>query len=258
MTAAIPKRQRRKEARPAEIMAAALDLFSEKGSAATRLEDVAEAAGVSKATIYLYFENKEQLFTALVRELATPRFDEIEMLIDGFEGTSAELLDFVIARLGEAATTTRIPALARIVLAESGNFPEIRDYYRDHIVQRGLRNFARIVERGIARREFRKCDPLAAAQSIIFPIILNTLARETFGAIEGLDPNAFLAAHARFVTRGLAADRRRRWCASIPSCSRAWPRSFSSAAMRRPTAHGPAMPKANMSASVRSTAAAST
>lgn len=207
MTTATPKRQRRKEARPSEIMAAALTLFSERGFAATRLDDVADAAGVSKATIYLYFENKEQLFTALVRELATPRFDEIEMLIDTYEGSSAELLGFVIARLGEAATTTRIPALARIVLAESGNFPEIRDYYRDHIVQRGLRNFARIVERGIARGEFHACDPRTAAQSIIFPIIMNTLARETFGDIEPLNPAAFVPAHAAFVMRGLAADR---------------------------------------------------
>lgn len=207
MTAATPKRQRRKGARPAEIMAAALDLFSEKGFAATRLDDVADAAGVSKATIYLYFENKEQLFTALVRELVTPRFDEIENMIETHEGPSADLLAFMIGRIGEVATTTRIPALVKIVLAESGNFPEIRNYYRDNIVKRGLKNFARIVERGIARGEFRKCDPQAAAQSIIFPIILNTLARETFGAIEGLDPKSFLTAHADFVTRGLAADR---------------------------------------------------
>jgi len=207
MATATPKRQRRKEARPAEIMDAALALFSEKGFTATRLDDVAEAAGVSKATIYLYFENKEQLFTALVRELATPRFDEIEKLIDAHEGPSAGLLDFVIARIGEIATTTKIPALAKIILAESGNFPEIRNHYRDHIALRGLGNIVRIVERGIARGEFHPCDPTSAAQSIIFPIIMNTLARETFGNIEPLNPATFLPAHAKFVMRGLAADR---------------------------------------------------
>ena len=83
------KWQRRKEDRPAEIMAAGLEVFSERGFAAARLEDVAEVAGVSKATIYLYFESKADLFAAIVREIATPRFDEIEKLLDSYEGSSA-------------------------------------------------------------------------------------------------------------------------------------------------------------------------
>ncbi|MEX0840008.1 MAG: TetR/AcrR family transcriptional regulator [Parvibaculum sp.] len=207
MTSATPKRQRRKEARPSEIMAAALTLFSERGFAATRLDDVAEAAGVSKATIYLYFENKEQLFTALVHDIATPRFDEIERMIDTYQGSSADMLSFVIARLGEIATTTRLPALAKIVLAESGNFPEIRAFYRDQIIRRGFGNLERIIERGIERGEFRRCNVKAAVQDIVFPILMNALARNTFGELPQFDPDGFLAAHAEFVLRGLAADR---------------------------------------------------
>jgi len=207
MTTASPKRQRRKEARPAEIMAAALTLFSERGFAATRLGDVADAAGVSKATIYLYFENKEQLFTALVRDIATPRFDEIEKMIDVYDGSSADLLSFVMARLNDVATTTRLPALAKIVLAEAGNFPEITAFYRDQIIRRGFRNLERIIERGIERGEFRRCNVKAAVQNIIFPILMNALARNTFGELPQFDPGGFFAAHAEFVLRGLAADR---------------------------------------------------
>ena len=66
--AARPRWERRKEARPAELLAAALELFVEKGYAGTRLDDVAQRAGVSKGTLYLYFENKEDLFKAVVRE----------------------------------------------------------------------------------------------------------------------------------------------------------------------------------------------
>jgi len=207
MPTANPKRQRRKQARPAEIMAAALTLFSERGFAATRLDDVAEAAGVSKATIYLYFENKEQLFTALVRDIATPRFDEIEKLIGAYDGSSADLLSFVMARLNDVATTTRLPALAKIVLAEAGNFPEITAFYRDQIIRRGFGNLERIIERGIERGEFRHCNVKAAVQGIIFPIVMNALARNTFGELPQFDPDGFFAAHAEFVLRGLAADR---------------------------------------------------
>jgi AcrR family transcriptional regulator len=159
MARPVPKRQRRKEARPAEIRAAALQVFSERGFAAARLEDVAEVAGVSKATIYLYFESKADLFAAIVREIATPRFDAIEKLIDTHEGPSGELIDFILARLQEVATTTELPALLKIILAEAGNF------------------------------------------------LLNTIGRNTFGAIPQLDPGGFFSAHAEFVRRGLAADR---------------------------------------------------
>lgn len=62
-----PRWERRKDARPQELLDAALALFVERGYAATRLDDVAARAGVSKGTLYLYFENKEELFKAVVR-----------------------------------------------------------------------------------------------------------------------------------------------------------------------------------------------
>lgn len=200
------KWQRRKEDRPAEIMAAGLRIFADRGFAATRLEDVAEAAGVSKATIYLYFASKAELFVAIVRDIAVPRFDEIEKLLDAHDGPSADLLSFVMDRLRDIATTTELPALAKIILAESHNFPEIRTFYRDHIILRGFGNLSRIVHRGIERGEFRPCNVEAAVQNIIFPILMNALARNTFGELPQLDPDGFFAAHAEFVLRGLAAD----------------------------------------------------
>lgn len=202
-----PKRQRRKEARPAEIMAAGLEIFAERGFAAARLEDVAERAGVSKATIYLYFDSKADLFAAIVRDIATPRFEEMEALLDAYDGPSGELLDFVIAKFREIATETELPSLAKIILSEAKNFPEIRDFYRDHVILRGFANLGRIIERGIARGEFRPCNVNAAVQEIIFPILLNTIARNTFGELPQFDPDGFFTAHAEFVRRGLAAER---------------------------------------------------
>lgn len=201
------KFQRRKEERPSEIMAAGLKIFAEKGFAATKLEEVAEAAGVSKATIYLYFDSKTDLFTAIARDIATPRLDDIEKLLDAYEGSSADLLDFVMAKLKDITTGTALPSLAKIILAESANFPEVREFYRDHIVLRGTANLSRVIERGIERGEFRNCNVNAAVQEIIFPILMNTLARNTFGELPLFDPDGFFTAHAEFVARGLAADR---------------------------------------------------
>jgi AcrR family transcriptional regulator len=202
-----PKRQRRKEARPAEIIAAALKLFSERGFAATRLEDVAEAAGVSKATIYLYFESKEDLFKAIIREIATPRLDAIEALVEGFDGRAADLVRGLTERARAIAGSPDVRAVIKLVVSEAGNFPDVAAFYRDEMVLRGLRNIARIIERGIASGEFRRCDPVATGQSIILPIIMNALAREVFGETPELDPERFLPSHLDFVLHGLAADK---------------------------------------------------
>lgn len=205
-----PRRQRRKEARPAEIMAAGLRLFSERGFAATRLEDVADAAGVSKATIYLYFDSKAELFKAIVRDIAGSRIGAVEEIIGRFEGSTVDLLTGLFRSIGEVTAVPEIRALMKVVLSEAGNFPDIAAFYRDEVAFRGLGNMARIIERGIARKEFRPCDPLATAQSVIFPIIMNALAQEVFGPMPEISPDKFLAGHFEFILRGLAADKEQR------------------------------------------------
>jgi AcrR family transcriptional regulator len=207
MMSAQPKRQRRKEARPAEIMAAGLKLFSGRGFAATRLEDVAEAAGVSKATIYLYFDSKAELFKAIVRDIASPRLGVIEGLIEAFDGGTVELIAGLHQNLSAIVGTPEIGAIIKIIMAEAGNFPDIAAFYRDEIAFRGLRNVARIIQRGIDRGEFRPCDPLTTAQSVIFPIIMNRLIQEVFGPMPETDPQKFLPTHFEFILRGLAVDK---------------------------------------------------
>lgn len=204
---AAPRHQRRKEARPAEIMAAALKLFSERGFAATRLEDVAEAAGVSKATIYLYFDSKADLFKAMIRDIAAVRISAAETMIDDFKGSTADLIRSLLGLLSNIAKVPELRALIKVVLSEAGNFPDIAAFYRDEVALRGLQNIARIIERGVARGEFRPCDAVATGQSIIFPILMNGLAREIFGPMPQFDPDRFFASHCEFVLRGLAANR---------------------------------------------------
>src|SRR5579875_3832641 len=91
MAAAAPRWRRRKAARPAEIVAAALAVFAERGFAAARLEDIAARAGVSKAALYLYFPTKEALFRAVVAEVAAPNIDRVAQAIAAYDGAFAEL-----------------------------------------------------------------------------------------------------------------------------------------------------------------------
>ena len=92
MPSATAPRKRRKEARPAELLAAALTLFVDKGYAATSLERVASHAGVSKGTLYLYYESKEALFKAVIQEGIIPVIAENEAIAAQHTGSSFELL----------------------------------------------------------------------------------------------------------------------------------------------------------------------
>ena len=199
--------ERRKEARPAEIVAAALQLFSNRGFAATRLEDVATVAGVSKGTVYLYFESKEQLFEAVVREAIAPNIDRAEAIVDAFEGPTSELLRRLFDLLG-AALETPLTGVMKLLVAESGNFPQLARLYADLVLRRAFRLLERILERGIARGEFRPVDPRTTVPLIMAPVMLLGMWKHSFGAHTDLvlDRRAVLEAHRDNLLRGLAAD----------------------------------------------------
>src|SRR3954454_3358869 len=106
----IARWRRRKEARPGEILDAALDCFAERGFAATRLEDVAARAGVTKGTAYLYFESKEDLFKAVVRAFVVPTIEHIEAAVEA-PGPSAEQIGRVVSAWVEKVYGGRVGAL---------------------------------------------------------------------------------------------------------------------------------------------------
>lgn len=167
-----PRWERRKDERPQELLAAALDLFVDKGFAATRLNDVAARAGVSKGTLYLYFTNKEDLFKAVVRENLVPLLDEAEALIDSFDGHSADLFRDIMLGWWQRIGDTKLSGITKLMMAESGNFPELAQFYHKEMIVRGNAMISRILERGVARGEFRAIDPHLTTQAIIAPMIM--------------------------------------------------------------------------------------
>jgi len=197
--------RRRKDARPPEILDAALAVFAQKGFAATRLDDVAAKAGITKGTIYLYFDSKQALFEALARQSVGAQIDQVTAQLAAFPGSSADLLRFVLTTMGRFAMTSDRVVLPRLVLAEAANFPQLAEFWRREVIERGLALMSGIIRRGIERGEFRKIEPQHAARLCVAPILIIVLWRTTFARFdaEPYDYQGLIDAHLQTLLKGL-------------------------------------------------------
>jgi len=201
-------RQRRKEARPQELLEAALALFVEKGFAATRTEEVARLAGVSKGTLYLYYPSKEELFKAVVRHNVSSLIAEGAELAAQFEGSSSDLLSQLMQTWWQRIGNTPAAGIHKIVLAEVRNFPELAQFYTDEVIIPADRLFSDTVQRGIDRGEFRAMPKHEVAMMLMAPLIFMAVHRHSFAAcpVHGgveVDATQMLRTHLDLVLRGL-------------------------------------------------------
>ncbi len=199
-----PPRRRRKDARPSELTAAALELFVDKGYAATRLDDVAARAGVSKGTLYLYFDSKEALFKAVVEEGIVPRLAEAEQRFAGYEGPSAELLRDLLSGWWQQIGGTRLAGIPKLIISEARNFPDLAQYYHDTVIVRGRALLRAALQRGVARGEFRPLDVDTAIDVIIAPLLMLVIWKYSlcFCGRES-EPEAYLAMQFDLLINGL-------------------------------------------------------
>ena len=198
-------RRRRKDARPSELTAAALDLFVEKGFAATRLEDVAAHAGVSKGTLYLYFDSKEALFKAVIEQGIVPLFVAAEQEMADHVGTSTDLLRHLLESWWQQVGATRLAGVPKLIIAESRNFPEVAQYYHDHVIQRGRALVRTVLQRGIACGEFRLLDVETAIDVIISPLLMLAIWRSSLCFCgQETNPDVFLKTHFDLLVQGLS------------------------------------------------------
>lgn len=207
MLNAPPLRQRRKEARPQELLDAALELFVEKGFAATRSEEVAIRAGVSKGTLYLYFPSKEDLFKAVVRSNLSNLIAEGEQLLAEFEGSTSDLLRSLMGTWWERVTQTTAGGIAKVVMAEARNFPDLASFYVDEVMRPAHRLISRALQRGIDRGEFRPVPLNETVLAIIAPSVFIAMHRHSFAACPvhqaPIDPCAVFEAQMDVLLRGL-------------------------------------------------------
>ena len=199
-------RRRRKAERPQEILEAAFVEFSRNGYAMTTLDRVAEHAGVTKGTIYVYFENKEHLFISMVREVTKTALDTVHMMLETHEGTTADLLraqfSFIYQHIVE---DRRRREVLRMLIAEAPRFPELADRYHQEILRPCLDMLRQAIRRGMDRGEFRKSAIVDLPQIVIAPIALVDIWMMMFDDRQPLDMKAYFNAHLDLVLNGVLA-----------------------------------------------------
>jgi AcrR family transcriptional regulator len=193
--------------RAGQIVAAAFEEFSAHGFAATRLDDVARRARIAKGTIYLHFKNKEILFQAVVRSLARPVFEEFGSFARNSECSSADLLhEFLSHMYAEVVRSDKVRGILRLLIAESGNFPQVAEIYRREVIEPGLGAIRLILDRGCAAGEFQRTKARDFPQILIAPAIGAVVWMLVIGKRQPLDLDAYFAAHLEFVLRGLKSS----------------------------------------------------
>lgn len=198
-------RQRRKEARPAELMSAALDLFVERGYAATKLDDVAAKAGVSKGTLYLYFESKEALFKAVIEQGILPLLDEGDVLLQQHQADARSLLEAMLYRWWQVLGETPLGGIPKLMISEAGNFPDVATYYYDNVIVRGRELLRQAMIRGIKSGEFRQLDVESAIDVVMAPVMMLVIWRYSLTpcGCGKQDPQSYMATYLDILMNGL-------------------------------------------------------
>lgn len=200
-----PKWRRRKAARPGEIVEAALEVFAAKGFAAAKLEDIARRAGISKPTLYLYFETKDDIFRAVARAVVASLLEALESQAEGANKPFAELAPRLLSRAAGMMASGRVSAIARMVIGESRNFPDLARIWHDDVIASVIGIVTGTIARAQARGEVAPGDPRLHAFSLMGPMVMAMLFREVFGEVTANPPDlqALADQHARTALRGL-------------------------------------------------------
>lgn len=202
------KHERRKEARPGELLDAALELFVEKGYAGTRVEEVAKLAGVSKGTLFLYFASKEDLFKAVVRENISGRFHEWNAEFESFQGNSADLLRYCMTAWWQRIGSTKASGITKLMISEAQNFPELAAFYEHEVIEPGKVLISRVLQRGVDRGEFRAIDMKYGVYVVLAPMVFLAMWKHSLGtcceAGAQLVPQDYIALQVETILNGLS------------------------------------------------------
>ncbi len=198
-----PRFQRRKEERPAEITQAALEAFAEHGYAATRVDDVAKRAGVSKGLLYLYFKTKEELFKAVIRGVVVPRVDALKTAIADTELSAEEFLQGPYLEFIQKLPDSPAHIVVRLLIAEGPKHPDLTAYYFDQVISGGMDALRQLINRGVRHGEFRQSDLAEFPQLMISPVLMSIIWRTLFQKHYPLDTDKLLQTHIDLILRAI-------------------------------------------------------
>lgn len=200
-----PARRRRKDARPGEILDAALAEFSERGFGASTLSGIARRAGVARPTIYLYFDDKDALFDALMQRRLTDTLEEIRADLDGYTGDSGALLEMLFTRMHADAADPEAVTLLRVLIAEGRRFPKLVRLHHQRVMDVGVTLLQEIVARGVTRGEFAPDAAEIDVRVLVAPVLMALFWRTVFWDVAPLDGEKILRDQLRVVLRALGA-----------------------------------------------------
>lgn len=212
-----PKFRRRAEARPDEVLDAALDLFMEKGFAATRVEDIAKRAGLSKGAVYLYFPSKEKILEGIVRRAVVPIAETALSFARGYEGDPRLVITMVMKMVGGKLSDPRILAIPKVIFREVLGFPELAQMYRREVLDKVIPVIIALIRKGIDEGYLRPVDPELTIRSLVGPIMLHVAMAEIFGMMpgDGFAVDRLIDNHLSILFDGLSAPQSgKRWSAS--------------------------------------------
>lgn len=201
-----PRFRRRKEDRPQEITAAALEAFAEKGYSATRVTDVAKRAGVSKGLLYLYFRTKEELFKAVIKSFVSPRIDALKSEIEGTELSAEDYLRGPFVAFAKQVPKSPARVLLRLMVSEGAKHPDLTDWYHENVVSQGLAALRSLIERGVRNGEFRKSALLEFPHLLVAPVVFAMAWSLVFGSRQELNSDRFIEAQVDLLLRAIKLD----------------------------------------------------
>jgi AcrR family transcriptional regulator len=204
-----PKFRRRAEARPDEVLDAALTLFIERGFAATRVEDIAAQAGLSKGAVYLYFPSKEAILEGLVKRAVLPVADSALGMLQNYAGDPRLVITAALKMVAGRLADPKLIAIPRLLMREMINFPELAQMYRREVIDRVVPAIETLVRNGMRDGYFRPLDAELTLRSIIGPIIAHVMIAELFGLTPkgGLEIDRLVDNHMAILFDGLSAPK---------------------------------------------------
>jgi AcrR family transcriptional regulator len=204
-SARLKPHRRRKEARPHELLEAALTLFVEKGFASTRTEEVAQRAGVSKGTLYLYYPSKEELLKAVIAHYLSARIADSAERVRRIDGPMAPVLREMLVEWWQQTYASPASGAFKLIISEVRIFPEIAEFYVREVIQTGHELVGTVLRRGIASGEFRAVNVESAVHSLLLPMVMLCVHKHALGACtqHSIDADRFIADHVELVLSGL-------------------------------------------------------
>lgn len=201
----LSKREQQKENKRLALLDAALAVFSRVGFAAAKMDDVAQEAGVSKGTVYLYFDSKETLFKEMVRAKMSPMLTDVAEVLGDPSMSATDRLKAHLKFFYTKVLNSDRRQIMRLIMAEGPNFPDLAEFYHANILNRGQAMIGAIIQQGVDRGEFRQMEGHGLAQNIAAGALVAGIWKLVFDRFQPIDLDAYFDTHVDLILNGLKA-----------------------------------------------------